>query len=187
MICFKNLCALVLFGGLMSLSGSGLPSAAMAESTGSEAGSQAGAQEAAQDVLLTLQLSADDASVQRLTLEDLRALGTESFETETIWTSGVQEFTGVSLARLAQEFDLTEGVLQARAVNDYMVEVPLSDAVDGGPIIAFERNGQPMSLRTKGPLWLVYPYDSKTEYRNEVIYSRSIWQLDRLTVASGAE
>ncbi|MDP5360810.1 MAG: oxidoreductase, partial [Paracoccaceae bacterium] len=34
----------------------------------------------------------------------------------------------------------------------------------------------------KGPLWVVYPYDMSADYRSEVIYYRSIWQLDRIEV-----
>jgi hypothetical protein len=37
-----------------------------------------------------------------------------------------------------------------------------------------------MSVRDKGPLWLIYPYDSKAEYQSETIYSRSIWQLVKI-------
>jgi len=37
-------------------------------------------------------------------------------------------------------------------------------------------------LREKGPLWVIYPYDSDAKFRTEVIYSRSIWQLDRLAI-----
>jgi hypothetical protein len=37
-----------------------------------------------------------------------------------------------------------------------------------------------MSLREKGPLWVIYPYDSDPAYRTEETYSRSIWQLNRL-------
>jgi hypothetical protein len=43
-------------------------------------------------------------------------------------------------------------------------------------------DGNAMSVRDKGPLWVIYPYDSDAAYRTEVIYSRSIWQLDRLEV-----
>jgi hypothetical protein len=68
------------------------------------------------------------------------------------------------------------------AVNDYLVEVPVTDAVDGGPIIAYAVDGAQMSLRDKGPLWLIYPYDSDAKYRTEEIYARSIWQLDRINV-----
>ncbi|MGB1266126.1 MAG: oxidoreductase, partial [Nereida ignava] len=49
-----------------------------------------------------------------------------------------------------------------------------------GPIIAYKQNGSEMSRRRKGPLWIVYPYDDKKSYQTETVYSRSIWQLDRL-------
>jgi hypothetical protein len=39
-----------------------------------------------------------------------------------------------------------------------------------------------MSLREKGPLWIIYPFDSSPEYQTELIYSRSIWQLNRIEV-----
>ena len=44
------------------------------------------------------------------------------------------------------------------------------------------RNGEPMSVRDKGPLWVVYNFDSNPEFQTEVMYSRSIWQLDRIVV-----
>ena len=58
----------------------------------------------------------------------------------------------------------------------------VEDAVEGGPIIAYRLNGDRMSVRDKGPLWVVYPYDSDQVYQTEVIYSRSIWQLYRIDV-----
>jgi hypothetical protein len=74
------------------------------------------------------------------------------------------------------------GTLLATAINDYTVEIPLSDATEGGPILAMRMNGEIMSLRDKGPLWVIYPYDQNAAYRSEVTYSRSIWQLDRIEV-----
>ncbi|MDE4139047.1 MULTISPECIES: molybdopterin-dependent oxidoreductase [Rhodobacterales] len=143
----------------------------------------ASAQAASDDtVLLTVQIEGDDASTTTFTRDQLMSLGQTSFETETIWTSGTQAFTGVSLKDLMAHLGVTSGVLQARAINDYMVEVPLSDAIEGGPIIAYERNGKTMSVRSKGPLWIVYPYDSNPSYKTEAIYSRSIWQLEGINV-----
>jgi hypothetical protein len=112
----------------------------------------------------------------------LESLGATTFETSTIWTEGVQTFVGVELQSLLEALGVKGGTLKASAVNDYAVEIPFSDAVDGGPIIAFRRNGAEMSLREKGPLWIVYPYDIIPEYKSELIYSRSIWQLDRIEV-----
>ena len=115
-------------------------------------------------------------------LEDLKAFPVVSFETETIWTEGVQHFTGVSLAALMGDFGVTDGTLVLQAVNDYVVKFPVSGAVEGGPIIAYELNGAPMTRRNKGPLWLVFPYDSNPGYQTEEVFSQSIWQLVRITI-----
>ncbi|MGB7240704.1 MAG: oxidoreductase [Sulfitobacter sp.] len=112
----------------------------------------------------------------------LEELGATTFETTTIWTEGVQTFVGVELQDLVKALGVDSGTLRASAVNDYAVEIPVSDAVESGPIIAFRRNGAEMSLREKGPLWIVYPFDNRPEYQSELIYSRSIWQLDRIEV-----
>ena len=112
----------------------------------------------------------------------LKSLGLVSFETTTIWTQGTQSFEGVALKSLIDALNITTGTLFATAINDYTVEIPVTDAVEGGPMIAISLNGEDMSIRDKGPLWIVYPYDAVADYRTEVIYSRSIWQLDRINV-----
>lgn len=131
----------------------------------------------ADEILLTFE---HDGEVVEFDMEALVELGQSEFETTTIWTEGKQRFTGVSLATFLQEVGVTEGTLLATAINDYAIQIPVSDAVTDGPIIAYLRNGEPMSVREKGPLWIVYPFDSHLSYQTEVIYSRSIWQLDRL-------
>jgi hypothetical protein len=137
------------------------------------------------EVLLTVTgdiavTNADGAAVfDRAMLE---AMDPVEFSTTTTWTDGPQVFTGVLLLDLLALLGVTEGMLRATAINDYAVDIPVSDAVEGGPIVAYLLNGAPMSVRDKGPLWIVYPYDAKREYRSEVIYSRSIWQLDRVEV-----
>ena len=129
------------------------------------------------DVLLTLTGHGEPREYDRAALV---AMDATSFTTTTIWTEGEQQFIGVSLKAFVDEAGITEGTLQARAINDYAVEIPVSDAVEGGPIIAYSLNGAAMSVRDKGPLWVVYPYDLNPDYQSEVTYSRSVWQLDRI-------
>lgn len=112
----------------------------------------------------------------------LSELGLRQFTTGTVWTDGLQEFEGVPLAALLEAVGAEGGVMSAMAVNDYSVDIPVSDATPEGPIIALKLNGSNMTLRDKGPLWIVYPYDSDPAYRTQVVYARSIWQLDRITV-----
>ena len=112
----------------------------------------------------------------------LEAMDPITIETTTIWTDGPQTFTGVPLATLMERVGATGDSLSATAINDYAVEIPSDDWVEDGAIVAYLNNDEPMSVREKGPLWVVYPYDSDPAYQTEVIYSRSIWQLDRITV-----
>lgn len=112
----------------------------------------------------------------------LEAINVTEITTSTPWTEGPQEFTGTRLSALTDFLGVTDGVLVGVALNDYSVEIPVSDAVPDGPIIAFANNDKPMPLRSRGPLWVIYPFDQKADYRSEVIYTRSIWQLNRLEV-----
>lgn len=114
--------------------------------------------------------------------ETLAGLGTVAIETSTIWTEGVNTFEGVPLKTLVDLVGAEDGQLRASAINDYTVEVPVADAVEDGPIVAYMVNGERMSVRDKGPLWIIYPYDQNAAYQTELIYSRSIWQLDRIEV-----
>lgn len=172
---WKMVFSLAFLCGLLGLSATGDIGMARAET-----------QSGQEPVLLTVAQEGGTSPLLSLSLQDLQGFDIESFTTATIWTTGPQEFTGVPLvdilARLQQEQGLKTTSIKARAVNDYMVEVPVSDAVEGGAMIAFQRNGKLMSLRNKGPLWVVYPYDSNAAYRSEATYSRSVWQLDRLIV-----
>lgn len=115
-----------------------------------------------------------------MTMDDLKSMPVSEFSTSTQWTEeGAHVFAGISLKDFIDRFDVTEGVIHAIAINDYSIEIPVSDAVDGGPIIAYTLDGESMSVREKGPLWVIYPFDAHKEYQSETYYSRSIWQLDR--------
>lgn len=121
-------------------------------------------------------------SVREYSMADLEALGATEIETKTIWTEGPQVFVGVSIPALMKDAEIDDGVLIASAVNDYSIEIPLADETTASAIIAYSRNGETMSLRDKGPLWVIYPYSRSTDYQSEAVYSRSIWQLNRIAL-----
>lgn len=129
------------------------------------------------DTVLTV---ATPTAKTELTLEALMEMPQTTFTTTTIWTEGEVTFSGVSLHDLFVAYGISEGDISAIAINDYKVTIPVSDADEDGPIVAYTMNGEQMHRRDKGPLWVVYPYDSKPSYQTETIYSRSIWQLNRL-------
>lgn len=140
---------------------------------------------AAGEVILTISGTspADGSQINAsYDLAALQAMPKTSFTTSTMWTEGAQAFDGVLLKDILDANGITSGTISAKAINDYAIDIPVSDAVVGGPIIAYALNGEPMSVREKGPLWIVYPYDQNADYQSEVVFSRSIWQLNRITV-----
>ncbi len=138
---------------------------------------------AAESVVLTLQHSKND-QVITFTDEQLMALPQTQFETETIWTEGVVEFSGPTLKALIEYADIAPGDVELYAINDYNIVLPYEKIEDGAPVIANRINGAPFSVREKGPLWVVFPYDDLARYSNEEYFALSVWQLNRLNVLS---
>lgn len=137
------------------------------------------------EVVLTVtgQINASNAEGAALfDLAALKALGSEDFTTTTIWTKGENRFTGVFLSTLLSAIKVETGTLKATATNDYSITLPVDEALEDSAMIAYAINGNPMSIRDKGPLWIVYPYDSEIKYQSEVYYTRSIWQLERIEI-----
>ncbi|EAQ01078.1 hypothetical protein OB2597_03534 [Pseudooceanicola batsensis HTCC2597] len=117
-----------------------------------------------------------------LDAEGIRALPADEFTTTTIWTEGPQTFRGLRVTDLLDRLGVREGTLELTAANGYRILIPVEKFRPDGALIAYERNGRPMTLRDKGPLWMVYPYDADPAFRNEVTYVNSIWQLDRIAI-----
>lgn len=121
----------------------------------------------------------DTAQFDRSMLE---ALGMETVETSTPWHNGPVRFEGVPLDRLMKEGEATGRRVSVVALNDYASEIPVEDFSKYTVILALKRNGEYMPVRDKGPLFIVYPYDSNPELKSQTYYTRSVWQVARLEV-----
>lgn len=115
-------------------------------------------------------------------MEMLAALPQHQLVTRTPWHAGVQSFTGPLLRDVLAQAGASGQKLVAVALNDYRCEIPAEDAARFPVIIARLNNGEPMRVRDKGPLFIVYPYDSDAQLRSDRYYSRSAWQLRSLQV-----
>ena len=112
----------------------------------------------------------------------LEGLGMTGFETNTPWYDGPVRFDGVRMDRLMQAVDASGETILAYALNDYSTEIPVGDFARYNVLLALKRNGLYMPIRDKGPLFIVYPYDSDSQLRHQRFYSRSAWQLARIVV-----
>ena len=113
----------------------------------------------------------------------LEQLGMTTIETATPWYTGKTRFEGVLMSRLLDEVEAYGDKLTAFALNDYTTEIPVADFRRFPVILALKRDGEYMPVRDKGPLFIVYPFDSDPELKSQKFYSRSAWQVARLNIA----
>jgi hypothetical protein len=92
-------------------------------------------------------------------------------------------FRGVLVADLLNEIGAQpETTLHTAALNDYAVDLPVSDIHDVPVLLATRLDGRPMSVAHYGPLRVIYP---TTGYNlDPTVYDpRRIWQLSTVDVA----
>jgi hypothetical protein len=112
----------------------------------------------------------------------LAALPQRTVVTHTPWHQGAQTFAGPLLRDLLGLAGADGRTLVAVALNDYRCEIPADDGVQFDVLLARLHNGEAMRIRDKGPLFIVYPFDSDPQLRSERYYARSAWQLRSLIV-----
>ncbi len=133
---------------------------------------------AAEDLLVVRNATAPAQAEVRFSEADLLALPQVTVRTRTEFTDGVVEFIG-PLARDAVAFIETGAATTVHlvAANDYAIDIPLSDLTEYDVILAMQANGKRLSMRDKGPIWLMYPLDDHSELQDPMYNNRLIWQL----------
>ncbi|MFM5586936.1 molybdopterin-dependent oxidoreductase [Aeromonas rivipollensis] len=115
-----------------------------------------------------------------LTRADFEALPQTEVRTQTPWTKGVHVYRGVLLRDLAKVYGLKSREVKAVAINDYWAAVPLEDADKYPVLLAEKQDGKALTLRNKGPVWIIYPLSDHPELNKELYHSRMVWQLTAL-------
>ncbi|MEO7159664.1 MAG: hypothetical protein ABIX00_03955 [Polaromonas sp.] len=112
----------------------------------------------------------------------LAALPQHSFTTQTPWYKEPKKFTGPLLRDVLAAAGAQGKTLKAVALNNFKVEVPAGDAQQFPVIVARLMDDKPMAIRHKGPLFIIYPFDTDTALQSIRYYSRSAWQLRAIEV-----
>lgn len=115
-------------------------------------------------------------------IEMLDSLPQQIILTTTLWTDGVKEFSGPKFLDLLDLVGAQKERLTLIALNDYRIEIPLSDLENYPVILATRQDGKILRVRSKGPIWIVYPWDEFPELRSETYFGRSVWQLRRIVI-----
>lgn len=121
----------------------------------------------------------NEAHFSRTMLENMPK---KTLHTSTLVTDGVKRFDGVLVRDLLEKLGVNKNASQveASALNDYKISIPLADFYDYDVLLATHMDAVELLSTDKGPLWLVYPRDSQRILQDIRYDYRWVWQLNRL-------
>jgi hypothetical protein len=135
-------------------------------------------------VVLTVSGRIKSAKPVHFDLAMLESLGLIRFTTPTSWTTEPATFEGVLLSALLDVVgpDPAATSLKLIAHNDFESPAPIEDGRKWPVMLALKRDGEYMSRRDRGPVWMVYPQHAYPELGQREYFSRWVWQLKAITV-----
>ncbi len=126
--------------------------------------------------ILTLTGNLPDGPVT-LSRDDLKDFPQHEIRTSTTVTDGTPLFEGFLMRDLLDTLGAEGSTITARALNDYLMEIPREDFETYDVIGALYMDGEELTARDKGPVWIVYPRDDHTDLQDIRYDTRWVWQL----------
>ena len=137
------------------------------------------------DVVLTvsgaIDFSGEDGTV-KFDMAMLDALPQRVTTTETPWYDGARTFRGPLGSEILEAVGAFGTIVHVTAINDYSADIPIQDFMTNPVILATTIDGEYLSVRDKGPLFVIYPFDLDPDLYNEAIFGRSVWQVVSIEV-----
>ncbi|WP_417883690.1 hypothetical protein [Vibrio rumoiensis] len=130
-------------------------------------------------VLLTL----ESASGQRISLtrEELESLPQTTFTTSTPWTKGIHSYQGPKLNLIINKLSKPLNGIRIYALNGYSYDIGIKDLQKYPFVLALQQDSKNMTLRNKGPLWVLVPFDQNPKFiSDEKLLNQSVWQVNKI-------
>jgi hypothetical protein len=138
----------------------------------------------ADDGYFMIRSAESDGKSFTVTKEVIDKVGTTTFRTTLPgMDENLHQVRGPLLRDLLKEAGISGETATGVALDKYEVDIPVADFDKYSVIAAIEVDGKALSVREKGPAWVVYPVADVVELQKDAIYeARSVWQLKDLIV-----
>lgn len=138
-----------------------------------------------QVLTVTTKNSTGEAIVQEYSSDQLLGMSVVEVTTENDFVEQMTTFSGPLLRDLFGPSALSPtDTISVTALNDYSTTIPAKDALDYDVIVAVLMDGKEMSVRDKGPFWIIYPMSDHPELNDPGYNDRLIWQLSKMELNS---
>jgi hypothetical protein len=111
----------------------------------------------------------------------IEAIGLKRLSTTTFWPEDYGEFNGVLLRDVLKKVGI-EDALEIKLIgkDGYIALIPREDWIKWDVILATRHEQRTMSIRTKGPLRIIYPKDIGGEIADSDMRIRWIWAIQSI-------
>jgi hypothetical protein len=133
-----------------------------------------------------LSLKISTRLIQFWSLEKIEALSQQQTVTHSPFFPGTGMLSGPFVA------DLLAAALGAEpkgsmlinlvALNDYSVQTTFGKLRHADAIVVTRKNSLPMSIRNRGPFWIIFPLTRRPDLENEDFHRLMIWQLSDIII-----
>ena len=101
---------------------------------------------------------------------------------KTPWYDTPQDFSGVSFKAILETYKVPKtAALKITAHDGYTIELPASDAWQHDVLLATHMGGKRLTLRDKGPYFLIYPLNQPGMNLPQ-FFARCIWSIKTIQV-----
>ena len=116
-------------------------------------------------------------------LATIESLGVVEYTLDDPFENEEATFRGVLMSDLLDIWQVDEAAttLNMVALNDYAVDVSISDLREFPVIFAMQENGEYMTVARRGPAMLVFPYRD-FEFDETFYNNLWIWQIEMVEV-----
>lgn len=116
--------------------------------------------------------------------EALEKLGLVKYPNKNRWFKKEVVFEGVLLSALLDVVGVPKGAttLKLKALDGYAAYVPISDGNKWPVMLALKMDGKYMSVRGKGPIWMVYPTHLDPELGGVAHEAKWVWQISEISI-----
>lgn len=138
-----------------------------------------------EELLFTVSGKNSSGAAIELTITDamLSQIGVTQISTKVVSQGDfVRTVRGAKVEDVLNASGLVGDTVHVVALDGYAVDLPRGDFAKYPALFATEIDGKKLSVRDKGPAWIIYPVSDFKELDDPVFEARSVWQLKTVTV-----
>ena len=110
------------------------------------------------------------------------SLGLRDLTTHTIYSKVASNWRGILVRDLLHYVGAKGKEVEVYALDDYRSTIPISDFEKYDVLLAVDKDGEALTIRTRGPTRIIYPYDQNEELHDTKFAARYVWQIKKMIV-----